>query len=274
MKFSKAICLTCLTLSCLFSCSPEMHRRESTHTLFSEAKKHQERAAQAEEREEQMQEILSALQLNLELEKTLRAEGSSPSPNLYQTIGNAYALLQQPGWALFYYHQALSESPRDAQIQQHITELQKELSIPPSSFSSSYFGYQELLRATALFFTVAFVFGSYAIWLQSTRLKHLAIVCACTGLLPLLGAFYVMQGTVLYGIVIESSPVYPLPATHSSMQQPQPTRIILEGTQVEVLKGSPDPAWLKIRLNNASREKENDSLYIPSQSVRLIERKL
>lgn len=268
MKFSKSLCLTGLACMCL-ACSPE-NQKENNHALFFQAKEHQQRAMLAKEREEQLQEVWSALQLNLELEKALRAEGTAPSPNLYQTIGNAYAILQQPGWALFYYHQALSESPRDGQIEQRITELQKEASLPLSSFRSSYFGYQELLRATAFLFTAAFIFGSYAIWLQSTRLKHLAIICACTGLLPLLGAFYAMQGTAFYGVVIESSPIYPQPALHASTQS-QPARILLEGTQVEVLGDSPDPAWLKIRLNS---EHDKNTFYIPSQSVRLIERKL
>lgn len=272
--FTRFTSLTPFLLCCVLSCCLLSCQTDTTQQLLKEAEQHRELAIHATGREEQLQEIGTALQLYLQLERQLRNAGQSPSSALYQTIGHAYALLQEPGWALFYYHQALAETPGNAQLQQQVTKLENEVGLPRSSFPRLWFDYQELLYATAALWILAFVCGSYAIWTNSARLKRVALFCGLAGILPLLAALYVAHATPLYGIIIESTPLYRLPASGPLVEErSHHMRILLAGTQVEVLSASPDPAWLMVHLKGGNSQEEQ-SAYIPSQSVRLIERKL
>lgn len=278
----KATCLTCLSLSFLPSCSAShaLKKTEETDQLLKRAKQHQERAEKTTQRELQLQEVGAALELYLKLERRLKDEGKSPSPKLYEAIANAYTLLQQPGWALFYTHQALAITPRDAKLHEKIKELEHVAGLPPSPATGFVLEYQELLNAAAALFMAAFLCGSCAIWLRHRIFKQGALLCTLIGLGSLLSALYVAHATAVYGIVIESTPLYRLPASRLlNGGESHHARIVLEGTQVEVESALPDPAWLMIRLNkdpadNSAKEGTSATFYIPSHAIRLIERKL
>lgn len=274
MKFLRLLFLLSLNLP-FSSCS--LQKSSETKPLLEKAEQHRQRAMEATKRGPQLQEIGAALEVYLHIERTLRKEGTSPSSALYEAIGNAYALLQQPGWALFYYHQALVKAPRDVELNQRIKEVEHLAGLAPSSFATSWLGYQELLNMTGLLFVLAFLCGSCSIWRESKRLKQAAILCGVIGTLPLLTALYVAHATSLYGIVIESTPLYREPASSLRVEgEASPTRIILAGTPVEVLRAAPDPAWLIIRVEKRDSliDKSETLLYIPSQSIRLIEQTL
>lgn len=275
MKLLRLIYILCFSLSLFSSCS--LQKSSETKPLLEKAEQHRQRAIQATKRGPQLQEVGAALELYLQLERTLRKAGTSPSSALYEAIGNAYALLQQPGWALFYYHQALVKVPRDPELRERITETERQAGLVPSSFTTSWLGYQELLNMTGLLFLLAFICGSFSIWLESKWLQQKAILCGLIGTLPLLIALYVAHATALYGIVIESTPLYRTPASSLVAEgQSSHTRIVLAGTQVEVLRAASDPAWLIIRFKEeTSSQRKNETLfYVPSQSIRLIELKL
>lgn len=282
MNVFKTLSLICLSLSSvLLSCSffeqRSAHHRieEELRVLLQEAQQHRQKALNTTERELQLKEIGATLQLYLQLERRLRDEGRQPSPELDAAIASSYALLQQPGWALYYYHQALSQTPGAHQIREQIDKIEGELSIPPSSFTSSLFDYQYLLGITAVLWTASFLVASCSIWLQSQRLKQYGIGCALIGLLPLLIALYVRHAAPLYGIIVESTPLYRMPNSYSPSQH---ARILLEGMHVEVLGTSSDPTWLMVRVKGKQSLKSANGeplpLYIPSHSIRLIEETL
>lgn len=271
MNAFKAIYLICLTLSsvacsCSFFEERSTPHRDETHVLLQEAQQHRQRAIDSTERELQLKEVGSALQLYLQLEQKLQDKGKLPSPELNSAIASAYALLQQPGWALFYYHQALSQTPQDLQLREKIDTLEREIGIPPSTSHSTWFDYQHLLDGVAILWTIGFLFGACAIFFHSKRFKQCGIGCGILGVLILLMALYARHAAPVFGIIVESTPLYRTPTAYGPSQ---PARILLEGMQVEVLGISPDPTYLMVRLKG-----QTVPLYVPSRSIRLIQQTL
>lgn len=265
-------------LSLLSACSFSEHRATTnqTHMLLEEAEKHRQHALEAKEQETAFKEIGSALQLYLQVEQRLKKTGATPSNELYIAIANSYALLRTGGSSLFYYRQALVNAPRDKALQAQINRLEQSLKLPPTSFGSFPLSLQEMLYLTIALLTLSFVIASCSIWLHSKRLKQLSLGVLLLACLPLLLALYIAAALPLEATVIESTPIYRLPQSPSSSAAPH-THLGLEGTQVEVLGQTSDPTWLMIRLRKTSEKDSSEAgtpFYVPSHSIRLIERKI
>ena len=188
--------------------------------------------------------------------------------NLYNRIGDNYAALDAPAWALYYYEKARTLRPFDTALRTKSTVIRDQLQLPPPPDPSPFmqlFIIQmlplPLQLQVLLISTIAATLLLYQDWRRPRKASAIAAhTCSAIALYLALGVGYIHYVAPIKAIVVEGSYLYRNANRDSSIVDKS---LLFPGQQLHVTAVVDNGYWLQVTDHD-------DVGYIPASAARLL----
>lgn len=206
--------------------------------------------------------------LNQSLKELLEAH---PSAATFQNTANAFALLGEPAWGIYYLYRALKLEPRNAAIESQLDQLINAAQLPPR-VKENPFGplirWHQILSTGEKFIllllclVILFLIASLWIWRPIRLLMPLIITLGAVATLLSGSLLYGRYGAPLEGVLVKAAALYREPDAKAHLVQDNP---LPAGLKLEVLEEKEEGQWLKVKTS------AGEYGYVSYKAIRLID---